>query len=175
MANKTETILTRLYETSDAVRDLEAMLIAHEGDITDLEGEFTVLSVEAEKYPAAVDDVLCIVRDIESRADARKAEAARITVRAKRDSSVADWFRSQVLRSLMERGQKKIETARWRATVAAPGGKSSLDIVGDVPDEYMTIVTTAKVDTDKIRAALDRGEVLPFAFYSVKQPYLRIS
>lgn len=168
--------LTRLYEASGAARELEAMLTEADGELTaDMDGHFDILARQAESLPAAIDDVLSLVRDIESRAEARKAEADRLKQRAKRDEAVAAWFKSQVLRTMQAEGLKKLETTRFRATVAMPGGKPALELVGDVPPEYVEQQIIHVTDKDKIRTELENGTVLPFARLVEKQPYLRIS
>jgi len=168
--------LTRLYEASGAARELEAMLTEAEGELTaDMDGHFDILARQAESLPAAIDDVLSLVRDIEARAEARKAEADRLKARAKRDEAVAAWFKSQVLRTMQAEGLKKIETARWRATVAQPGGKAAMEIVDAIPEDFYREVVTREIDKDKIRVALESGQTLPFAMFVSKQPYLKVS
>ena len=170
--------ITRLYEATAAAQELEEMIAASAevgGDITELDGHFDILTRQADSLPAAIDDVLSLVRDIEARAEARKAEADRMRQRAKRDQAVADWFRSHVLRVMQSEGMKKLETSRWRVTVAMPGGKQALEIVDDVPAEFTREVVTREIDKDAIRVALEGGTVLPFARLVEKQAVLRIS
>lgn len=170
--------IARLYEATAAAQELEEMIQASAesgGDITELDGHFDILARQADSLPAAIDDVLSLVRDIEARAEARKAEADRMRQRAKRDQAVADWFRSHVLRVMQSEGMKKLETSRWRVTLAMPGGKRALEIVGDVPDEFKFEMTTVETDTAKIREALESGQTLPFARLVEKQFTLRIS
>jgi hypothetical protein len=168
--------LARVHDATAAAQELEEMLLESSGELTDeMEGQFAILTQQAESLPAAIDDVLALVRDIEIRAEARKAEAKRIADRAKRDEAVAAWFKNQVLRVMQNEGMKKIETTRFRATVAMPGGKAALEIVGDVPAEMTKTVTEIVVDKDAIRSALEQGTVLSFARLVEKQPYLRIS
>jgi hypothetical protein len=170
--------LSRIYEATEAARELENMIAASEeagGDITELEGHIDALAEKAENLPAAIDDLLTIVREIESRGEARKAEADRLKQRAKRDEVVAHWFKNQVLRIMQAQGMKKIEGQRWRATVATPGGKPAMEVFDDVPDEFMREIVTREIDKDAIRLELEQGRVLPFARLVEKFPYLRIS
>jgi len=168
--------LTRLYETSNAARELEAMLTESDGELTEaMEGHFDILAQQAENLPAAIDDVLSLVAEIEHRAAARKAEADRLKARAKRDEAVAEWFRGQVLRAMQAQGMKKVESPRWRVTLAMPGGKRALEIVGEVPDAYKFETTTVETDLAYIRKVLENGATLPFARLVEKQPYLKVS
>jgi len=170
--------LTRIYEASEAARELEFLIESTRdtgGDITELESQIDALATKADSLPAAFDDLMGLVRDIEARAEARKAEAKRLADRAKRDEATAAWFKSQILRVMMGAGAKTMETPRFRLTVAQPGGKPALEIVAEVPDQFTEVVTEVVPNKDAIRAALDRGETLPFAHYVPKQPYLRVS
>jgi hypothetical protein len=76
---------------------------------------------------------------------------------------------------MQSEGMKKVETTRFRATVAMPGGKPALELIGDVPPEYVEQEIIHVTDKDKIRTELESGKVLPFARLVEKQPYLRIS
>jgi hypothetical protein len=168
--------MTRVHDATAAAQELEEMLLESSGELTDeMEGQFAILTQQAESLPAAIDDVLALVRDIEIRAEARKAEAKRIADRAKRDESIAAWFKDQVLRVMQNEGMKKLETTRFRATVAMPGGKAALELVGDVPPEYVEQQIIHVTDKEKIRAELEQGKTLCFARLVEKQPYLRIS
>ena len=168
--------MTRVHDATAAAQELEEMLLESSGELTDeMEGQFAILTQQAESLPAAIDDVLALVRDSEIRAEARKAEAKRIADRAKRDESIAAWFKDQVLRVMQNEGMKKLETTRFRATVAMPGGKAALELVGDVPPEYVEQQIIHVTDKEKIRAELEQGKTLCFARLVEKQPYLRIS
>ena len=168
--------IQRLYEASGAARELEAMLLDSEGELTEaMDGHFDILAKQAESLPACVDEVLSLVREIEVRAEARKAEAERLRQRAKRDEAVAAWMKGQVLRVMQSEGLKTMETPRWRATAAMPGGKAALEIVGDVPPEFTREEVRITPDKDAIRAAIESGQTLPFAYLVAKQPYLKVS
>lgn len=168
--------IQRLYEASGAARELEAMLLDSEGELTEaMDGHFDILAKQAESLPACVDEVLSLVREIEVRAEARKAEAERLRQRAKRDEAVAAWMKAQVLRVMQSEGLKTMETPRWRATAAMPGGKAALEIVGEVPPEFTREEIKVTPDKDAIRAAIDEGQTLPFAYLVPKQPYLKVS
>ena len=170
--------LSRIYEATEAARELENLIAASEengGDITELEGHIDALAARAENLPAAIDDLLTLVREIESRSEARAAEADRLKKRAKRDEAVAAWFKAQVLRVMQAQGIKKVEGSRWRATVAMPGGRPAMEVFDDVPEEFMREVVSREVDKDAIRERLEGGAVLPFARLVEKFPYLRVS
>lgn len=170
--------LTRIYEATEATRKIEDLIAASEengGDISEIVTVLDELARTAESLPAAIDDLLSLTREIEVRAEARKAEADRLKQRAKRDEAIAAWFKSQVLRIMQAEGLKKLETPRWKATVATPGGKPAMEVFDDVPEEFMREIVTREIDKDAIRAELESGKTLPFARLVEKFPYLRIS
>lgn len=168
--------IQRLYEASGAARELEAMLLDSEGELTEaMDGHFDILAKQAESLPACVDEVLSLVREIEVRAEARKVEAERLRQRAKRDEAVAAWMKGQVLRVMQSEGLKTLETPRWRATAAMPGGKAALEIVGEVPPEFTREEIRITPDKDAIRDAIESGQTLTFAYLVAKQPYLKVS
>jgi len=170
--------LTRIYEATEATRKIEDLIAASEetgGDISEIVTVLDELARTAESLPAAIDDLLSLTREIEIRAEARKAEADRLRQRAKRDEAIAAWFKSQVLRIMQAEGFKKLETPRWKVTVATPGGKAAMEVFDDVPAEFMREIVTREIDKDAIRAELESGKTLPFARLVEKFPYLRIS
>ena len=170
--------LTRIYEASEAARELEFLIESTRdtgGDITELESQIDALATRADSLPAAFDDLMGLVRDIEARAEARKAEAKRLADRAKRDEATVAWFKSQILRVMMGAGAKTLETPRFKLTVAQPGGKPAMEVFDDVPAEFMREVVTYEIDKDAIRAELEAGRTLPFARFVEKFPYLKVS
>ena len=61
-------------------------------------------------------------------------------------------------------GIKKVETDRFRVSVATNGGKQPLIVQEDmVPDEYMKTTTTRLPDKDAIRTLLEEGTEVEFA------------
>lgn len=170
--------LSRVYEATSAARELETLFqesIETNGDVTHLEQQIDALALKADSLPEAVDDLLCVIKEVEIRAEARKAEAERLKQRAKRDEAVAGWFRTQILRVMQSQGKTKMETKHWRLSVAMPGGKPAMEITDTVPTEWQMEKVEIIPDKESIRSALEQGKVLGFARLVPKEPYLRIS
>jgi hypothetical protein len=168
----------RIYEAKQAAQELEELFVKSAedgGDVTHLEEQINTLVQKADSIGTAIDDLLTLTREIEVRAEARRAEAKRLIDRAKRDESVAEWFKGHVLRIMQEQGKKVFETPRWRATVAMPGGKQSMEIVAEVPPDFTIRQVTVLPDRQLIRESLEGGETLDFAYLVPKQPYLKVS
>jgi hypothetical protein len=72
-------------------------------------------------------------------------------------------------------GLKEVTTDMHRIKVVKNGGKLPLSIDdGCVPDEYIKKVVVESPDKEKIRAALESGEVLPFASLGERGTHLKI-
>lgn len=74
-----------------------------------------------------------------------------------------------------ELGVKEIKTDLHRFKIVGNGGKQPMDIdEGCVPEEYIKKVVVESPDKEKIRAALESGEVLPFASLGERGTHLKI-
>jgi hypothetical protein len=68
------------HEATEATREIEDLIAASEengGDISEIVSGWTSLARTAESSTAAIDDLFRLTREIEVRAEARKAEADR--------------------------------------------------------------------------------------------------
>lgn len=169
--------LSQMFNASAAAIELEALIAASEengGDITNLEGQIDWLASRAGTLSESIDDVMSLVKTIDVRAKARKEEADRLKALAKRDADIATWLKNQIYRVMTENGKDKIETKMHRFTITNAGGIQALELVGEIPDEYMVTITTKEPDKDLIRVELESGIVLPFAHLVPKQKVLRI-
>ena len=115
--------------------------------------------MEAEK----LDGYAALIRELELRAEARKAEAQRILERAKADESKAAFLKERLKEHLFRHGRKSIETARFRITHAAHGGRLPVLLSVDpehLPAPYRVEQVRYKADLEALRAALDaHGEI----------------
>ena len=72
-------------------------------------------------------------------------------------------------------GLKEVTTDMHRIKIVKNGGKLPLSIdEGCVPEEYIKKVVVESPDKEKIRAALESGEVLPFASLGERGTHLKI-
>lgn len=77
------------------------------------------------------------------------------------------------LKQAMERlGEKKIVTPKNTVSICANGGMRSVKIIGDVPQEYLEVLT--RPDTNLIRMALEHGDELPFAKLEERGTHIRL-
>ena len=111
---------------------------------------------------ACADDYAGLIRSLELRSAARKTEADRMRSLAKADEALAERLKDRLKEAMEACGRTKIDTARFRLSVAGNGGKQPLKVTATAeelgPDYTSTFV---EVDNTKIRAALEAGKVVP--------------
>ena len=172
------TELQRVYKASQAAQQLEALLLSTEesgGDATLLMGQIDVLASMAKELGPCCDDLLSIASEITMRASTRKQEAARLTALAKRDEAMVAFMKQQVMRVMQESDVDRMETPLHKLSIANAGGKQSMEIVGDVPPEFMMTITETVPDKELIRSRLEAGEQLNFALLHPRTQTLRIT
>ena len=158
-----------LYQIADDLRALEALLVEAGGDISSPEALAAVEAWEAElstNLAGKVDNYCGLITEIEVRSAARQAESDRLRDLARVDDNAAKALRERLLFVLQTRNVPKVDTERFRVSVAKNGGKAPLDVrVGpdELPEWAVKKRTVVETDKDAIRARLEAGESLPFA------------
>lgn len=158
-----------LLDITDDMDALDSLLAENGGDVSDPAVAEAIDAWMAEldgAFNAKVDNMAALIQTMDVRAEIRRAEAARLTNRAKADEGSAEFLRARLKAVLEQRGTKKMETARFRVSIAANGGKQAIEVM--VPTEDLptwAVRTKVVVDPDKdaIRAKLEAGESLEFA------------
>jgi hypothetical protein len=120
-----------------------------------LAGLDAALDEKAEAYAS-------VIRSLELRARARKDEASRIRDLAEADEAVADRLKKRLKEAMEATGKTKIDTPRFKLSVAGNGGKAPLVIDGsadDLPPQFR--VVRHEPNKDAIRAALEAGTAVP--------------
>lgn len=131
----------------------------------------TLESIEGEIEDKA-DGYAKIIKELEAKRDARKAEAKRLTENAKVFDNRVNALKQNLFNTMKSTGKTKFATDLFSFNIAKNGGKQTLTIDGDVPKEYTK--TIIENDTDKIRADLEAGKELPFAHLEPRGESLRI-
>lgn len=155
LTNNYETVLNMLYD-----EDVDEQMILD-----------TLESIEGEIEDKA-DNYAKIIKELEAKANARKEEAKRLTSTAKTFENRAKTLKSNLFNAMKETGKTKFATNLFSFNIAKNGGKRSLTIDGEVPEEYTK--TVIENDTDKIRQVLESGENLPFAHLEPRGESLKI-
>jgi hypothetical protein len=168
-----------LYDISQDLVALYERLEELGGDVTSPEVEqeidtwFEDLGQERDQK---LDNYAALIRELESRAEARKAEARRLADRARRDAEHADYLKNRLVLFFQQHGLKTVETPRYRLTVQRSGGRTPVVLKSDpevLPEEFQRWKVSA--DLDAIREALESGATLDFAELGERSHYVRIS
>jgi hypothetical protein len=169
-----------LYEIGTDMQALEALLLETGGDISDPAVAAAVAAWESEletNLSAKVDGYARLIADMEARAEARKAEASRISDLAKADQKAADALRERLRFVFDAKGIPPVQTANFRVGLAKKGGKAPMDLrvgVDELPSWAVRSETVLSPDKDAIRARLEAGEVLSFAALMERGNYISI-
>ena len=123
-----------------------------------------------------VDGYLIVINELKARAEARKQEADRLATRARVDRATIKTMRERLTYVLQTIGREKIETERFKVTIANASGKRSLSIDdGPLPTDWMDVQTVETPAKDRIRTFLESGGTLPFARLGERGKVLRVS
>ena len=139
LTNNYETVLNMLYD-----EDVDEQMI-----LDTLEGIEGEIEDKADGYAK-------IIKELEARRDARKAESKRLSDSAKVFDNRVNSLKQNLFNAMKQTGKTKFATDLFTFNIAKNGGKQVLTIDGDVPEEYTK--TIIENDTEKIRADLEAGK-----------------
>lgn len=161
--------MSNLYELNQNYEKVLNML--YDEDIDEQMVLDTLESIEGEIEDKA-DGYAKIIKELEAKRDARKAEAKRLTENAKVFDNRVNTLKQNLFNTMKSTGKTKFATDLFSFNIAKNGGKQALTIDGDVPPEYQKVII--ENDNEKIRADLEAGKELPFAHLEPRGESLRI-
>lgn len=167
-----------LYEISGDLAALESLLTEVGGELPDDVAEAAIDSWLEETGTATkdkVDNYCGLIRELEARRDARKAEAQRLDQLANRDWNAVLRLKARLLWFFERHEMRTLETPRFRVTAAQNGGIAPLHItapIEDIPDEFIEFIR--KPMNPMIRELLEAGEKLSFAELGERGKSIRI-
>ncbi|MCW5940675.1 MAG: siphovirus Gp157 family protein [Fimbriimonadaceae bacterium] len=166
----------KLWEIDGRIAELERAMADLEGEDESILRAFEQeLDRAEEQLTSKIDSIAALISSLEATAKARKEEADRLAKLAKSDLNRAQRVREFLLGYLRSRGVDRMDTPRYRLSVAANGGLAPIRIslpADELPEEYRRTQYTA--DLDAIRNALERGEQLQWAMVGERGVSLRI-
>ena len=160
---KTQTLL----DIADDVVTLDDLLDEHEGDITGQEDAVAAFLFENDRaLNEKVDGYAGLIKELEARAAARKAEADRIKELAKLDENRAKWLKERLLYAFDEMAITRVETPRFRVSTAKNGGKIPVVLdetatVATLPEAFVRTKVKREPDLDAMREAIEGGADIP--------------
>lgn len=155
LTNNYETVLGMLYE-----EDMDEQMILD--TLEAIEGE---IEVKADNYAK-------IISELSGDAKKIKEEKQRLDARQKALENRAKMLKANLQSAMQKTGKTKFSTDLFSFNIVKNGGKQTLAIDGEVPEEFTK--TVIETDTDKIRQALESGEELSFAHLEARGESLRI-
>ncbi len=162
-----------LLAMTDDMLAIEQQLEAGDGVMTDEQA--AALDKLLADIDQKADNYAALIRSLELRATARRAALEGLKKLISSDERSADFLTERLKMAMEKLGRKKMETERFRITVANNGGKVPLEIYDEtlIPDKFM-IPQPAKIDNDGIRQAIEAGEDIPGAKLGQRGTSLRI-
>jgi hypothetical protein len=169
--------MATLLAICDELRQIDDLIAQHDGEISDPEIAGFIdewLSEANQSLDRKADDYAALVQEMTLRSQARAEEAKRLRVLAEIDERAAQHLKDRLRWAMEQRGIKRIDTDRYRITVAGNGGKVPMELdESRVPPDY-TIQPPPVPDKERIRADLESGLSLPFARLGERGTHLRI-
>lgn len=168
--------MSNLYELSQEMAALdEALAQAENPDAPEVKALIERAMDLTTERKIKIEGCCRLIRELESRAEARRAEAKRLNERAQIAENAAERVKAFLMNAMHVMGIKKEDTEHFTVTVANNGGKLPMTIDDDkVPDAYTTLETVVKVDKERIRKELEDGQQLAFARLGERGHTLRI-
>lgn len=177
-----------LFEIGAELQALDALLEDLGGDVSDPEVGAAVdlwyASLMADEG-RKLEDWVGYVRQLEMEVAVAREEAERFLAKARSRESRIEWLKGAMKKHLELTGRTKATTVAGRTlAVQKNGGKAPMVWVtpegmlvaslaaADIPDEFC--VTRRTIDMEKVRAALEAGQQLPFAKLEERGTHLRI-
>lgn len=164
---------TTLYELTGNYKTL--LDLAGSMDTDELETFNDTLEAVLGEIEVKADGYAVVLAEIEGRINTVNREIGRLEAI---ESALSNTRRRMIdrLKTAMEDiGKKEIKTDLHRFKIVNNGGKLPITIQEDcVPEEYTKTEVKITPDKDKIRAALESGEVLPFACLEPRGTHLKI-
>jgi len=159
----------KMYELTDAFQELYV-----NDELTDeeVENKLQALNMELEEKCS---NGIALIQTLKVAVDGMKAEENRLKQRRfeleNRIGKIKDYYQAE----LTAIGKTKILTSRGTMTIAKSGGKLPMKIDDEnlVPQDFKKVVY--EVDKDKLREALEDGEIISGAHLEERGNYLKIS
>lgn len=169
-----------LLNIMDDFRALDDLLLEINGDISDPRVDEIVTGFLDElggNLERKVDGYAAFITELLSRAEVREKEAERLANRVRIDRNTASFLKDRLKNALAMRGIDKLETDRYRVSIAKNGGKQPVQIPDPlaIPAEFTrTIPARTEPDVDLVRDALVSGAEVPGAILLERGTHLRI-
>jgi len=155
ITNDYETVLNMLYD-----ENVDEQMILD-----------TLESIDSE-FDDKADGYAKIIKELENKKNEKREEGMRLIQESKVLDKRINVLKQNLFNSMKRIGKTKFTTNLFSFNITKNGGQQKITIDGEVPEEYTK--TIIENDTDKIRQALEEGQILPFARLEPRGESLRI-
>lgn len=122
-----------------------------------------------------VENYCWLIKEIDSRSLARKAEAERLRRRAMIDTHSVSALKNRLRDALQSADINEVQTENHKVWVQRSGGKRALILNQEaIPPEYITMRELREPNKELIRQKLEDGIELPFASFAERGYGLRM-
>jgi len=171
-----------LYEISEHLRAIEAILTETDGEIADdAAGEMLAEWFDqlTDQRDQKIDNYCRLIAEMHARAEARRAEIMRLGALVDTGDKALHRLKTALKAFLDAHNLTRLETASFKLSIAKNGGKAPLicpeawreDAV-NAPEAYHR--TFIKLDTEAIRADLEAGQEIAGCAIGERGTHLRI-
>lgn len=156
-----------LYEITNNWKQVAEMLYEEEIDEQCIKD--TLEAIEGE-FEDKADNYAKLIKEMLGRAEICEQEKTRLEARQKAFKNRAKYLKQLLYENMKMMNKPNFKTDLFSFNIQTNGGKQALTVDGEVPEEYCKLVE----DTDKIRKALESGQVLEFAHLEPRGEGVRI-
>lgn len=143
---------------------LEAIILeyadAHDGALDGVEEQIAAWSAETdEPLEAKLEGIARLIREWSAKADARKAEAKRLTEAAKADENRVERLKAWTKFCLESQGMSKAEAGPYTFAIQKNGGVAPVSFLTEDVEQWPVdyLVTRVEIDRSKVREFLAAG------------------
>jgi len=165
--------MSSLYELSQEYQQLLAM--DAEDDEAFREALDETLAAQGEQWEEKVEATVIVARQLQADAEACKAEARRLSERAKQFERNAETCRERVRLSMEDLGKDKVKRQFFTITRVAGKPVCAIDDETALPSDYIRIKEVRSPDKAELLKALKAGEQIPGCHLASGKDSLRIS
>lgn len=150
--------MASLYEIDYQIRTLLDSII----DTADENGEvgeidFSQLDELNQERQQKMENIALYIKNLESDAEAIKAEEANLKDRRTRIENKAKRLKDLMIKSMTEHNEPELSSARYSAKIKKTEATDIVDL-NLIPEEYITIKTERQPDKTAIKKAIKAGE-----------------
>lgn len=162
-----------LYELTAEHQQLMNMAAENDEDFAAALAD--TLDAQSDQLEDKIEATIIVSRQLEADAEACKAEAKRLTERAKAFERNAQACKDRVLWAMEATERKSVKRQLFTITRAAGRPVAAIDDADALPDDYFVTKTTTSPDKELIIDALKGGEDVPGCHLDAGKPSLRVS